>query len=191
MYKNQKGFIPIIIILVVLIGFAGFYFLRSQKPETVVDSTKDWKDYTNASLGLSFKYPEEYKFEELTLDSPNVKWMGNISNPKNIVDENTKTWDILDINVAVRGKRGLLLEEWIKDECLNKAKDITDIRIDNKMAKMFTCPLADTDTQKIEWKIVVVENGNYFYTVSNTGYNRDIELNNVFDQILSTFKFTK
>jgi len=89
--KNQKGFIPIIIILIVLIGFVGVYYVGTLKPQKVVDSptptaistvstaptakpvvtsdpTANWKTYTNSQYKFLFTYPKEltYLYDQLS-----------------------------------------------------------------------------------------------------------------------------
>ncbi|EKE06368.1 MAG: hypothetical protein ACD_19C00016G0041 [uncultured bacterium] len=60
--KNQKGFIPVIIILVVLIGFVGVYYLGTLKPNKVTesptpiatdDSALRWKTYLDNEVVVS------------------------------------------------------------------------------------------------------------------------------------------
>ncbi|MEK7513725.1 MAG: hypothetical protein AAB430_01745 [Patescibacteria group bacterium] len=198
---------PFIAIFSFLLGIASVFAYQKLQPSRIipegpslspsavlplpsVDPTANWKTYTNTTYKLAFKYPQNFKFEETTLGFPNVEWTGSITNPKNIVSQNTKIWDILGISIAVRGKRGLLFEEWIKDECPTDLKDMSEFNIGNKAAKIFVCSIGSTDVEKIDWKIVAIDNGTYIYTLSNNGYNRNVELDKIFNLILSTFKFT-
>jgi len=204
--RNQKGFAQFIIILagslVILLSIVFFAFkngqirLESSPNNPIITPTiiiNEWKTYTNSMYHLIFKYPQEYKFEEQFFDETVIAWMGNISNPKNVVDRNTKAWDILNISVAVRRKMGQTFEQWIKNECSFSPKfnDLQDIKVDNRSAKRFICPFGETSqSERFEWLIIAIDNGDYVYTLTNTGYKRDQELDKVFDQILSTFKFT-
>ena len=70
--KNQKampagrqGFIPVIIILVVLIVLGGVYYLGTLKPEQAVESLKsttdptaNWKTYMNNEFKYQLRYPQ-------------------------------------------------------------------------------------------------------------------------------------
>jgi hypothetical protein len=82
--KNQKGFIPVILVLVVLIGFAGVYYLGTLKPKyttvspTLIpvvssspssiatsksatpDTISNFKTYTNTKYGYSISYSSSY-----------------------------------------------------------------------------------------------------------------------------------
>lgn len=82
---NQKGFVNIILVavIVVLVGVAGYFVfvkkseLITQQPTptptqtniytsptpTSADETADWKTYTNTQYGFSFKYPEGAKVD--------------------------------------------------------------------------------------------------------------------------------
>lgn len=59
--RNQKGFVPFIIILLSLIGFIGVYYLGTLKPKPVSEQpaeTKDtWRVYKNIKLGFSVEIP--------------------------------------------------------------------------------------------------------------------------------------
>lgn len=83
--KSQKGFVPVIIVLVVLIGFVGVYFLGTLKNKTTVvsptsvpnivinessvpsskpvatnDPTYYWKTYSNTKFNYSLKIPSDW-----------------------------------------------------------------------------------------------------------------------------------
>jgi hypothetical protein len=90
MKNSQKGFAPVLIILlVVVIGFVAFAMLYQQPKcevkepcgseiqnnqqatstptatatttKPTADSTKDWKTYTNTDIGFQFSYPKGFK----------------------------------------------------------------------------------------------------------------------------------
>ena len=76
--KNQKGFIPVLILLTfVILGLSvyfGYSYLKpkevsiiptqspivSNSPVASGEPTADWKTYTNLELGISFKYPPKF-----------------------------------------------------------------------------------------------------------------------------------
>lgn len=83
--QHQSGFVPVIMILIIIVGFVGTYFLGTlkNKPLTNVVSTASpyavtidessvskpittpdtpsWQEYTNTTLGFSVMYPAEWR----------------------------------------------------------------------------------------------------------------------------------
>ena len=91
---KQKGFAPIIIIVLVAIVASGVYFLGtknilklptsfslptiSPSPTPTPDPTANWKTYTNYEYGYSVKYPSDWKvIEAKPSNTPN--WPYDIS----------------------------------------------------------------------------------------------------------------
>jgi hypothetical protein len=74
--NSQKGFVvPLTIAIVALLAIGGVVFVTTNKKleapavvdnqiATTTDETKDWKTYTNNTLGYSIKYPGVYNLEE-------------------------------------------------------------------------------------------------------------------------------
>lgn len=79
---NQKGFIPILVIVVLVVSAVGGYFLYQQQTKSPssqlatnqvtnqatsagqIDETANWKTYTDQSLGFQIMYPPDWKVKQ-------------------------------------------------------------------------------------------------------------------------------
>src|SRR6266545_1790099 len=93
--KQQNGFSPVIAIIAVLVlagvGLSGWYVWHNKQDDTsnkssngasqgsskkneveskAADQYEGWQTYNNATYGISFKYPADWKFREGAFDSP-------------------------------------------------------------------------------------------------------------------------
>jgi hypothetical protein len=80
---RQKGFVPILVLIVVILIVVGTYFLATSKlpkfhttpslsaTPSVSDETSNWKTYENLAYRIRFKYPVEFSIEELPNLGPN------------------------------------------------------------------------------------------------------------------------
>ncbi|MDO8590847.1 MAG: hypothetical protein Q7R65_02615, partial [bacterium] len=63
MRNTQKGFTPVILLILIVLllglGYAGYKFYQKSEP-VVSDSTKDQLTYKNDEYGFSFQYPAKY-----------------------------------------------------------------------------------------------------------------------------------
>lgn len=79
MKNSQKGFVvPLLIVVAVLAIGGGIYFysktktapsdtdIQTNTQNTTADQTADWRTYTSAEYGISFKYPSSWKRGEVT-----------------------------------------------------------------------------------------------------------------------------
>lgn len=79
-YLNRGVSTPLaigIIVVVAVLAGAGvlgyqYYYIPKQEAnvENVQDETADWKTYTNTQYGYEIKYPSDYKSQEIPTDSP-------------------------------------------------------------------------------------------------------------------------
>ena len=211
--KNQRGFAPVIVILVVLIGFVGVYFLGTlkNKPSTVnptsspvavakesaiptvkpvatTDLTADWKTYTNTKFGFSFKYPTDFK----TTLSPTTGEEFNL-----VVDKKTNVSEMgfvpvqfsinmsRDENNMIRNITTLSQAEEIYK--INRNQTRKSILLDNKSAVTVAGlveGLGPGTGQFLSYTFVKLNNEVLIIQLGNKDYQTEL------NQILSTFKFT-
>lgn len=164
-----------------------------------MEKTADWKTYNNTEIGLSFKYPKDWKIDQknnsLTILSP------NIINPSGVLGKNDMRIGISGIN-AVPSKYSNDVNEWATGfiqlesliygtEILKKEEFILD---DEKALRVLykpkdtTVPDGNYYTSFLGEIYVILGNGKG-YTMNYDPY--DSNLIESFDGILSTFKFKK
>jgi hypothetical protein len=81
---SQKGFAPILIILLIgfIVGIGGFFIYEKYMDKSYLppdskpiptnvsyDNTAHWKTYTGLNIGISFKYPQSYQIREIVSGS--------------------------------------------------------------------------------------------------------------------------
>ena len=218
---KQKGFAPIIIIVLVAIVASGVYFLGtknilklptsfslptiSPSPTPTPDPTANWKTYTYYAYGYSVKYPSDWKvIEAKPSNTPN--WPYDISQENqlqkvNFLEEKIdKTWPGSFVISVNKTPENFDTERWasnyfvplIADPTTNLAKPKGKISVDNNIAYRFSVFQFDSDRTEIG----LVKNGNiYMFTFTD-----DVPIENdpniekhkeIYNQILSTFKFTE
>jgi hypothetical protein len=125
LFKNQNGFSPLIVILVVLLlaglGGAGYYVWDKNKTDNKKDNTsqntdkndgKDephneepdpyagWKSYANETYGVSFRYPAEWRVDEGSAggssSATNQQYSINLKRDENVKYNTAIRIEILD-----------------------------------------------------------------------------------------------
>ncbi len=151
-----------------------FHFQQTaQKIENQTNSTAGWKTYTNSEYGFEFKYPGNLMvYDKSSLNSNN-------------------TWDIYVGNVTIEGttaereRSSYLYLEALK----NKMETINIGGISGKKVEM-TDSLAQRMGKNIRYLYAFVFNGDKAYSFFSDD-NITVSQKDVFNKILSTFKFTK
>ena len=97
--KSQKGFVPIVIILMVLLGIGSAYYIGTIKPKSVTvdptpivsllpspsvisksatpDPTAKWETYANEKMKVLLKYPPEKNLKIITSQYNNLNFALN------------------------------------------------------------------------------------------------------------------
>ncbi len=205
--KNQKGFIPVIIILVVLIGFVGIYYLGTLKPKNttvnptstptilnspssvatskpaIPDPTANWKTYLVPNLNFEIKIPQSWS---------------QLENKSHFKDsKNNEIVVIIDSNgVSLKNDLSVDAKELIEYE-LNyvpgtsyhspKIVNTTNTNISGQDAIRYDIDLTKP-VDKLPYNkesLIYLYKDSQIYTIYL--YGNDV---NTMNQILSTFKFT-
>jgi hypothetical protein len=194
--NNKKGFIPVIIILVVLIGFVGVYYLGTLKSKSVdedsttasvvsplpssvstsksesTDTFANWKVYVNTSSNYQIKYPSTWKAVNFGL----MEAKPADTDTKNVRLSYQPDISKTEIGLSIEESGVVMASQDIK---FDKTKTIG-----TEVAKCGTT--ADLMTTFC-WLTVSRQSKFLTFTISNY---QDSEVNKTIDQILSTFKFT-
>ncbi len=200
---RQKGFAPIIILLVIFVLVAAGYFAYTNryfvknspapvpipvptlivKPPSSPDPTANWKTYSNPKIFFQFKYPSDYTLADV---SPNEgqkgKYVINVSSPTTPNEGNTFQKNELGITIFVQP------ENFTRYSC----SDIGCGKITEKNIKI-------GDVEVVQRDILgspAGESSEYYFTVNNLYYKIDkypflSSRDEEFNLILSTFKFTQ
>ncbi len=197
--KNQKGFIPVVIILVILIGFVGIYYLgtlksgkiitsptpiessiASAKPSPVsinkstLDPTTNWKVYTNNQYKFSFNYPDKLSYLYDQLDGGNLL-LQNFDGTKPRKELNSD----FQIVIFISKDDSTTLEQLAKNA---QSKNTAGFELDGAVAIKGTSVQKDLDIPTV-W----VKNKGNIFTIQMSNVNSTNKA--WFDLILSTFKF--
>jgi hypothetical protein len=212
--KNSKGFIQIIIIILAIIAIAGgaYYFGTKNKttptsnpvasvqpstnPTTIVDPTTNWKTFSDLASGVEFKYPNNWFVEKMKgwtltvfLDDKSfvIPEASEFMTPIQVVlnevgDTNTDTKRYSETTVGDAVKR---FRENVFGE---DVKETTGLNIDGHKATQLvgTAGPGMLDGQYFRVTFIQMDGKVLIVTLYN---NKDFDV--IYNQILSTFKFTK
>ncbi|MDO8551463.1 MAG: PsbP-related protein [bacterium] len=181
MFKKQdsnKGFTSIILILFILVavGIGGWYFLNQSSFKSLIttttptpthDPTANWKTYTNTKYGYSIKYPKDWDVQEF----PAVDAYLEVTsfNPDKVTDRLTAIIVTVSSNPYEKELSGY------EGAAIVKVGDFT------AREETGGAPPGSTD---VHLRVVAPLGTKSIVFESNTGYEK------IFDQVLSTFKFT-
>ncbi len=173
---KQKGFAPIIIIVLITLGIAGYFGYRQFKPTInkffssptpTSDPTADWKTYSDRQGRFSFKYPSAWWIEEFDAGAETISY---------IDDNDQVSLGITDIISPLS----------IGKEC----KSLDDISENINFS--YKVNIAVYDCGSLNQHSVYMD-FEYNDTPYRLGYNYNKNLESkyigILNQILSTFKF--
>ena len=201
---NQKGFTPLLIILLfILVTLGGYLIYQNQfkatpaqpTPQPTADQveTANWKTYTNNELGFSIKYPVDAKFTQggyYSVDGIFVPQPNAISLTTTVDKEETKTLgrEGFQLTISVDGNKEDKTLSDLRGE-INPDEDSPDLDwsgLKIKEAKVDGNPTIGGNTSGPygSYTVITIYKGKIYKfvfepTVSKTG-----------EQILSSFKFT-
>lgn len=192
--KNQKGFAPLVVLVIVIVVGVAVYFGFMNKsakvaisPSPTVSSTKSpsvspkdetlgWKIYTNAKYGFEFKYPTDWKVQDtseshvsIAADSDKRNGSYGPSNPINVS--------------ATSNTSHLSLSQWVNKN-VDKPTTVSskEIQVGGYTA------IQNIETGNITSVVTYSSSINNVVSFDSPESSPYLK---VYNQILSTFKFTK
>jgi hypothetical protein len=145
---------------------------------STTDVTKDWKTYTNTQYGLSFKYPQNWGASAVEITGDNIY----LSDPS--MDEATSNSfsDVLMTIHRAANPKELNIQKWYEESVFK-----TEVQIIGQPTIGGMPALKTSQTGMNETIVMYVGKGNSVFSIQ---LNQGKEYADIFDQILSTFKFT-
>lgn len=206
----QKGVAPIlIVILVALLGIGGYFAYTSlrgsgeagnvaispsntpQPSPSTTESTgsaeiANWKTYTNAKYSYTLKYPPEWRILTKGLSDESTSPFPIINSPCELSTESVCSQVSVSMNEEFREP--------------NSISNKTNTKLDNEDAIAFEVSQPNVNESGMLLYAISVDHNNNKYTLTYSETQKDghfiTNMNNwknkkIFDQILSTFKFTQ
>lgn len=193
---GPKFFIAIVAILVVAGAACGGIWWWANHPlvsphpvaSPTLDPTADWKTYTNTEYGFEFKYPNDLYTEE------NEYAFRLKSSPREL-------YEIYDGGGA--RPEGVEGKDWVRGYTISvRKKDVNNISLisEDEDYQVIKLNYSNIEAYEIRADVpgtppVYIKNPHIPNSFIEMGYGNGLENSNeaekVFDQILSTFKFTK
>lgn len=188
----QKGLAPILIVLLIALGIGGYFIYSNEsnhRSQTIqpsprsIDETMNWKTYTSKNEPFTFKYPNNWVLRE---DPPNAD-MKTVVVQTGPFDDNYQSVLVSVIN----NPNNLSIEDYVKEGLTDSSLftfTFTDIIIGGFHGKH--TPLVSGGTHDDEGAFVKKENK--IYEIRWPGWRgKNINSPDIYNQILSTFKFTQ
>lgn len=194
--KTRFPVIPVLlVILLLLLGSTAFLYYQNMQlknmlanyqtpvvsptPTPTTDPTADWKTYTNEKFGFSFKYPQELNFITDTTDKFVENGINNsmilVQNYDGLKEPGNKP-ENLQLMILVANTKGEFNMENLSSPITSTINGITLTK--------------GTTTIKMQRVPVVIFNTSP-HNVALALNTPDSTQKDLFDQILSTFKFTQ
>ena len=200
---RQKGFSPLIIILVIaILGVVGYFAYKNYiSPKGTIlgpyspspidtatpNLTANWKTYTNDTYGFSFEYPGDYSYSE-SPQKDSAYFAPNQYKTSDITALPVITFAMLQFPDSVNNLQDELNQIKISDP--NEIQNVKNIVVNGSQAIQFNELRGNELDTQILLKTKI--NGNSIFLIKLTDYDKaDNNMLRVYSQILSTFKFTQ
>lgn len=163
----------------------GWYTNPNPSPTSTIDPTANWKTYTNTKYGYTLMYPQEWQILTPGLSDATTSSLPTINSPCELTTELVCSQIVVNINEKL--------------EAPNTISNKTNTKLDNKDATAFQISQPNVNGNGMLRYAVETKQNNYTYTITYSETQKDghfiTDMNDwknkkIFDQILSTFKFT-
>jgi len=175
--NNQKGFAPIVIVLIIVALFVGGIFIwqyfekeevkipeEKTSEEMTIDETADWKIYRNEEYGYEIKYPQDWEKGDLSM--------------------RTRIFVYKDFTQLPDNSKELPLKDWL--DWQSKKSDFSYENFDFYGSNAFKVKTGAVGGYDIQ---IIIEHQDKIYSLSMSIMKKeDLE---TFNQILSTFRFVE
>lgn len=219
---RQKGFAPIIILVLILLGVIGYFIYKNMQPRkqtslppstpiATSEPIENWETFTSQNLKVSFRYPSFFRIIETVAQPSPLGYMilGEIDLKKFSTTLTNPTRKQILIMTITKTEADYFLRikvgETFVDPNLNQGFTtlfyrFPDIVIGGIKAYVYKV-YAKEGVYYNPGKIIVIKKGNVYYQITIPFSNfssdtpsevpgKDIDYVTIFQQILSSFKFT-
>ena len=160
---------------------------------TFLSDTSNWKIYTDTKSGFLLKYPDSYfKYQQNT----KLGFLVATSNPKGGNSPKFFGHDDVWLTAGTEPSNTESLDQYIKSNSQYTSAQKTPVNIDGKngykMTYTFLAGPADPLNPTYIYEIVTIKDNKIYLVEMSSWSQKSLEnYKNTFDQILSTFEFTK
>lgn len=205
----QKGFAPILIIILIALAVGGYFIYKNQqkpvpvpqqvtqpqdKGYTISDAkTKGWKTYTSTTNSFSFNYPSDWKIDVdyggigLRLGSPDLQASPPAPTSISTISKGSRL-------TVVRTAYDFKTLEEAADKCNAPPSDKTSIlgytTVDGLKAIKLEFPGGCVSTRTHQLIFVVLKDSHEFLIEQEYSADGENPFSNLLDQVAATFKFT-
>lgn len=210
--KNNRGFVPVLILVWIVLAVAGYFGYRNfqeknkprlfndvlPQPTTTSDPTSDWKTYTNKDFGFFIKYPNDmFIISEnyLAIDNkPTQTWEVHFSNKnkEETAKEGSDYSFYIQIDLQPKNRNGThFTEKDIETVHQGYPETITLVTFDGFKASKYSSYSSNPDgTKGSTISYYIFDGKRLIYLVGMSNHDSSFSKEKL-DQILSTFEFTK
>lgn len=196
---SKTKFILIVVGLLAVVA-AGWYFAQKKlepPPASIENQLEGWQTYRNEQYGFEIKYPEtKFKGYSLSLKERQDKStptfeLGYWGLPTESFPQlEIRIWD----GISIDGRLSYFQNEFARERDFQRVEvlPVKQVLVDGSGAQRFFVVHPDAfEFGSDRLLITLVQHGGAVYEFLLETYLEDTESQNLYDQILSTFKFTE
>lgn len=189
--RGISATIVIIIIITVLIIAGGIYWWTKKPVSAPTDVTTNWQTFKNAEYGFEFKYPNDLTIIDGKNSDPSMllnKFISKHNRSNNDAVEIAPDYSAIILRVFDNPQK-LTTEQWLSKnfpEVLSWDKTLSKLKLD------MTFQGQESKSVAYQGYIAYIQKGNIIINIFNSMKTDNQKISDErFNQILTTFKFTK